>query len=592
MTHIFKTILNMMTYKPKADEPFELLEDSIEGEDKQKPQQNAASQPDKGDSSKKQEGRRETKVPLSVDEWNKAKTREDRSTSGNREGMVSKGYAESLQMMKDEFGVPTNTDVIIREFKVARKRKAFIVYMDGMVDRTFVSDFILRQLMEVNNFTEYFNEEKDACILDYINDNVISAHETGKMKNINNITYQILNGDTALFIDMCDECMVISTRGYEKRSVDKPVTENVIMGSHEGFTENLRTNITLVRKIIKNKSLKTEMMKIGRVNQSYCAILYLEGITNPQLIEEVRKRLQCVDADFVAGDGMLVQYIEDSPFMILPQVLHTERPDRTASFLVEGQVIIMMEGAPFAEAVPVTFFRLLHTSEDSFLRWQYGTFLRYIRVFGVIVTTALPALYVAITLFHQEMIPTELLSSIARSKERVPFPTLIEILMLEVAFELIREGGIRVPGVIGQTLGIIGALILGQAAVAAGLVSPILIIIVAVTGLGSFTIPNYSLGLGLRILRFMYLLLAATFGFYGISMGFFLTGCMACSMKSFGVPFFSPVAPKTKLNPDVLTRMPIWKQKQRPDYLNPLNRKRQKTNVRDWKKSNGGENGS
>lgn len=589
MAGILKTIMNVITYKPKDDETFELLGNDTEGIEGQDTQPDVSTVVNTSNKEKREKKPGEKKTPLSVDEWNKAKNVEVNLPAQNEKGVFLNDYDTNLAEVKKEFGVPKNNDIIIREFKVARRIKAFIAYIDGMVDRTFISDFIIRPLMEVNNFNEYFEHESPGSIVDYINDNVISAHETGKMKSIKNITYQILNGDTALFVDNCDMCLLISTRGYEKRSVEKPITENVVMGSQEGFTENLRTNITLVRKIIKNRNLTTEMLKIGKVNQSLCAIMYIEGITNPQIIKEVRRRLKNIDADFITGDGMISQYIEDNSYMLLPQVLHTERPDRVASFLVEGQVVILSEGAPFAEAVPVTFFRLLHTSEDSFLRWQYGTFLRFIRIFGIIVSTALPSLYVAITLFHQEMIPTELLSSIARSKEQVPFPTLIEMLMLELAFELIREGGIRVPGVIGQTLGIIGALILGQAAVAAGLVSPILIIIVAVTGLGSFTIPNYSLGLGLRILRFVYLILSAIFGFYGISLGFFLTGCMACSMKSFGVPFFSPIAPKTNTNPDIVTRMPVWKQKQRPDYLNSPNLKRQGKVARSWKRKDKGD---
>jgi len=271
---------------------------------------------------------------------------------------------------------------------------------------------------------------------------------------------------------------------------------------------------------------------------------------------------------------MIEQFIEDKPFQIIPQVLNTERPDRAASFIMEGQVIIIGEGVPFVNVVPVTFFAMFHAAEDSFLRWPFGTAIRLIRILGLFLATLLPALYVSLILYHQEMIPTDLLVAFATARENVPFPTIIEVLMLEISFELIREAGIRVPGVIGPTLGIIGALILGQAAVAANLVSPVLIIVVAVTGLGNFAIPSYSLATGIRLIRFGLILSGAFLGFYGVAAFLFIAGCFACSIKSFGVPFLSPISPVTKKNPDIIARMPNFKQKMRPDYLNTPNRKR------------------
>lgn len=581
----FSKIKNLITYKPVIEQPFELLEGSDEGVEREDTPEAANVKVDNSIKSKSEKRIKEKKTPLSVDEWNRQKNAEE-NKSITQKGVVSSDLNTNMDIIKKEFGIPYNTDIMTREFKIARKVNAFIVYLDGMVDSTFISGFIVQQMMDVQNFQDYFIEDQKCSLVDYINDNVLSVHEVGKMKDFNNIIFQILSGNTTLFVDGCDMCLVISTRGYEKRKVERPVTENVVMGSQEAFTESLRTNITLVRKIIKNKNLISEMINIGKANQSFCSIMYMNGIVNQEVVKEVRRRVSSIDTDFIIGNGMLGQFIEDNSLMLFPQILTTERPDRTASFLMEGKVAILVEGTPFSEVVPVTFFHLLQTSEDVNLRWQYGTFLRFIRFFGVFIGTMLPALYVAITLFHQEMIPTELLASIARSKEQVPFPTIVEVLMLEASFELIREGGIRIPGFIGQTLGIIGALILGQAAVAAGLVSPILIIIVAVTGLGSFAIPNYSMGISLRITRFFFIFMASILGFYGVSLGLFITGCIACSMKSFGVPFLSPIAPKTNSSPDLVIRQPIWKQKNRPDYLNVPNQKRQGDNPRGWKNKN------
>jgi len=323
-------------------------------------------------------------------------------------------------------------------------------------------------------------------------------------------------------------------------------------------------------------------LPLGKTAKTECAMVYINGIANPEVVKEVKRRISSLNIDFILGDGMLEQLIEDNHLTPFPQILSTERPDRASSFIMEGQVVILSEGAPFALAVPVTFFHMLHTSEDSHLRWQQGTFLRFVRVFGMSVALFLPAVYAGLTLYHQEMIPTELLASITKARSMVPFPIVVEIIIMEASFELIREGGIRVPGVIGQTLGIIGALILGQAAVAAGLVSPILIIIVAVTGLGSFSIPNYSLAMSIRIIRFIFIISATIAGFYSLSAAIIVFLGLMCNMKSFGVPFLSPIAPKTKANSDIIIQQPLWRQQTRPDFINSPDRKSADYNPRGW----------
>lgn len=491
---------------------------------------------------------------------------------------VSSDLNRNLSQLKKVFNLPENQDVVIRELSIARKFDAFIVFVDGMVDKNTINHFILPQLMDTKKFDSFDGN----CPLDFIIKSVISINQVTKMKDYDKIQKQVLYGLTALFIDGCNESLVMETRGFEKRNVDNPKTEAVVKGSQEAFTENLRTNITLVRRIIKSEKLITEFLPVGKTNNSNCAVMFIEGIANPKVVKEVRKRIQSIDSDFVQGSGMLEQFIEDSPWMLLPQILSTERPDRTASFLVSGQVVIIVDGTPFALAAPVTFWGMFHTSEDSNLRWQYGTFLRIVRFVGLLLAASLPGLYLALELYHPEMLPTTLLAMIEKTRENVPFPAIIEIIMMEFSFELIREGGLRVPGLIGQTLGIIGALILGQAAVAAGLVSPMLIIIVSITGLGSFTIPSYELGVAIRILRFVYILAGSIAGFFGISVAFTVTAGFACAMKSFGVPFFSPVTPRTRVNPDIIIQQPIFKQKMRPDYLNTPDKKRQGSNPRGW----------
>ncbi|MCM8900274.1 spore germination protein [Caldicoprobacter algeriensis] len=486
-----------------------------------------------------------------------------------KNGMVASNIDVNMEYIRQRFSVPKNQDIVIREFNVAKRLKAFLVFVDGMMDKTVINQFVLPQLMDEGNFKEFSQGD----VMDYIIRNVISIYQVTRIKEYSRIIPQILNGVTALFVDGCSEALLIESRGFEKRNIEAPRTENVIRGPQEGFTENLRTNLSLLRKIIKSENLITEILPVGNKNRINCALVYLDDTADPELVQEVKRRIRNIKYDFVESSGMLEQLLEDNPFMLFPQVISTERPDRAASFIMEGQVVIVCEGSPFVMAVPVTFFHLLHSSEDTMLRWQYGTFIRLTRFIGVLIASLVPGLWMALVQFHSEMIPTPLLLSILKMREAVPFPVVVEVLLMEIAFELIREGGIRVPGLIGQTLGIIGALILGQAAVAAGLVSPILIIIVAITGIGNFVIPNYSLAMAIRIVRFFFIFMGAVLGFYGISVGLTILLVLTCSMKSFGVPFLAPFTPKTRRSSDLILRKPLYKELVAGDYMDTVSRR-------------------
>jgi spore germination protein KA len=579
MQKTIKSIMNLFKYKAPADiEGFELLEDTTE----KSKQENETI--DYSSSLTKQEG---LKKPFSIDKWN---NRKNENCKENDVGSsVSMSLSENLDKLKKEFRMPVNKDIKIRGFKISKNMEAAIAYVEGMVDRIMINDFILRPIMTSDRLVSI--EEKsieEDCPIDLIYNYILAVNNIKKTNNlVNDVITNMLNGFTVLFIDGCKECLLIDCKGYEKRSIEKPATETAIKGAQEAFTENLRTNITLIRRIVRNKNLVTENIPVRSTNNFTCAVMFVDGIANPKLIHEVKRRIESINIDIVSSDGMLEQLIEDKPFTIFPQVLSTERPDRAASFLLDGQVVVASEGSPFIFAVPVTLFHLYHTIEDANLKWQFATALRFIRILGIFSSALLPGLYIALTLYHREMIPTELLASIARAKESIPFPGLIEVLIMEISFEVIREAGIRVPGVIGPTLGIIGALILGQAAVSANLVSPVLIIIVAVTGLGNFAIPNYSFATSVRILRFSFILIGYAAGFYGIAACMAIIGANMCNLKSFGVPFLSPVAPKTRRSTDLVIRQPISQQKERSDYLNVLDRHRQQENADAWKNKTG-----
>ncbi|HEY5563507.1 MAG TPA: spore germination protein [Clostridiaceae bacterium] len=494
-----------------------------------------------------------------------------------KEISVSGSINDNLNFIKTAFNFENNKDIIIREFKLQNKKDAFIAYLDGMVDRNIINNFILRPLM---------NDPSSLNTEDSIFERVIETNQAKKLTIQKDVIYGILTGDTAVYLDGKDYYVLCETKGFEKRAVDKPHNEAVIKGSQEAFSENLRTNITLIRKIIKNNNLTTEFLEIGDENRNLCAITYLKGIINPAIVDEVKRRINGIKTDFINGSGMLEQFIEDSPMSIIPTVLSTERPDVVASHIVEGKISIIAEGTPFAIIVPITISALLVSPEDSALRWQYGTLLRIIRIIALFLATLLPGIYIAITTYHQEMIPTELLLAIAIARENVPFPTIVEILLMEFSFELIREAGVRIPGMLGTTIGIIGVLVVGQASVQADLVSPVLIVIIATTGLANYTIPDFSFSTGIRIIRLFFIILGAFLGFYGISIGIVILLSFLVDMKSFGVPFLSISIPKTRKSFNKFIKYPIWKQELRPDEVNPLKLRRQPKVSRRWIQEN------
>lgn len=581
---LLKLLKPIISYKePKNPEGFEFINDASEDSSVVVSEEKI----ENSSSSMKTIEKRKTrniKTPLNLDELKMAKNNQTSKKSFTDKNMDT-NLKSTLERIKKELNIPKNLDIVIREFKIARKTDAFLLYINGMVDNNSINDFLLRQLMN----PELFDDFKEECVIDYIMKNVISISNVIKERNYEKIIKNILEGTTGVFIDKCDECLIINNQGYEKRSVEKPVTENVIRGSQAGFTEDMHTNISLIRKIVKNKNLITEIMPVDKTNNTNCAVLYIKDIANPAIIKEVKRRLQNLNIDFISGSGMLEELLSDSALMPYTQLMTTERPDRAASNIMDGKVLLITDGSPFVSSVPVSFFETLQSPEDFGLKWQFSTFLRYLRFFALFATLLLPGLYAAVTLFHPEMIPTELLNSIVKSKENVPFPTIVEITFMELSFELIREGGIRVPGVIGNTLGIVGALILGQAAAQAQLVSPILIIVIAVVGISSFAMPSYSMGFELRLIRFFLIFLGALVGFYGIAIGLVITLGLAASLKSFGTPYLVPIAPKTKSNPDVITSLASNKQKIRPDYVNPLNRHRAGAITDEWKKGKNGD---
>ncbi|MDA8097771.1 MAG: spore germination protein [Desulforudis sp.] len=527
------------------------------------------------------------------------RTREQRSQTGRLENLISNkvplpgDLKQTRQMLERLFRSPGNADVVIRQFTIGTDPpfQAMIVFYDGLADKATQNYSILQPLMLLPALRPLPGKELVENLTDLIAESLLPGNEVTEVTTYQEVADNVMNGLTVVLVDGQEKALVVETRAWEHRGVQTPQVEAVIRGPQEAFTEQIRVNVTLVRKYLRRTSLVNEFIKVGEMSPAQCSIMYLDDIANPNLVAEVRRRLKSIKADYINESGILEQFIQDQNTPLAPQALSTERPDRVAASLVEGRVAILVDGNPWVLIVPTTLFSLMQAAEDAYIRWPAGTFARAVRYAGMALTMLLPGFYVSVVTYHPEFIPTDLLLAMTGARELVPFPTIVEVLMMELAFELIREAGIRIPGTVGTTLGIVGALILGQAAVAANIVSPILIVVVAVTALGSFAIPNYELSVSVRMLRFGYILLAVFLGLFGIVAGLFVHLALLAGMRSFGVPFLAPLAPVTMAAPDYLWRGPVWEQERRPDYVDPLRTRRQPRVSRGWTRRKQKEDG-
>lgn len=489
-------------------------------------------------------------------------------------------FRKDFKTLKEEFAMGKSGDIKMREFTIRISEKdhdAVIFFIDGLVNKQFVNDFILKPLM-------LKSREIEVSSFRAIGDVLLSQSEYKETNVIGELTFDLNFGSAIMLVDGAKKAYSLDVKGWQHRGVDSPQTERIIRGPNDAFSEQLRENTALIRHLIRNKSLMCREYKVGTVSQTPVSVMYIENIANTSLVEETLRRIEGIDVDYIFAAAELEQLIEDKSVTTLPQFLSTERPDRASRALLDGRIVIIVDGSPFVLILPTTIFELNESAEDSYLRFPYVNMIRTIRWIAFTLSLLLPGLYVAVVSFHAELLPTGILMSIISSREPVPFPSLVEIIFMEISLEIIREASIRVPEASGSTLSIVGALILGQAAVSAGIVSPILIIIVSITAIGSFATPNYYLGLSARILRFAYIFLGATAGFLGIISGLFINILVWTDTKSMGMPMGAPFAPITRKGiPSALFVPPIWKQEERDDYVNARRKVRQSHISRKWK---------
>ncbi|OOC62864.1 spore germination protein [Paenibacillus ihbetae] len=501
------------------------------------------------------------------------------NSSTNDTEALNPDIKSSLEHIRTTLG--NSTDIVIREIPLDEEEKHYIaiLYTDGLADQKIISESIMMVVADISKSLvrkdyDYSQPLDGQKILEKIS---LVNHEIHTITDYKKLFHSLLSGDTIFLIDGLDRGITASTRGWKDRGVMETSAENVVRGPRESFSESLRTNTALIRRKIKDPNLWMETKQIGRITQTDVAIMYIHGIANDKIVEEVRTRLDRIDVDSILESGYIEELVQDKTLSPFPTVYNTERPDVIAAELLEGKIAILVDGTPFVLVVPALFVSFLHAAEDYYQRADISSFLRLLRYLSIFISLLGPSLYVAITTFHQEMLPTRLIFGLAGQREQVPFPAFVEAVLMEVTFEILREAGVRLPKNIGSAISIVGTLVIGQAAVEAGIISPAMVIVVAITAISSFVVPSFNMSIAFRMLRFPLMALAGSFGLFGILVGVIAIILHLCSLRSFGIPYMSPFAPLIpEGQKDSVFRLPHWMLSSRPRLINQTNYKRRK----------------
>lgn len=494
---------------------------------------------------------------------------------------IQSSLEDNKNFIEDLFA--ESSDFVIREFQIEDSVRAIAVFVDGLVDTQLVNE-TLKALMILEGGVEQVITLKETSL---------PVSQVQKTNTYDEFLLSVLSGDTGIVVDNNTTALMLGIRGANIRSISESETEASVRGSKEGFIENLRTNTSLIRRRLKTPHLKMKSITLGKHSNTNVVVTYMDGIVDPATLDEVTKRIQKIDLDAILESGYVEELIQDNAYTPFPQTQYTERPDVICAALLEGRIGILVEGTPFALIVPTTFVMLMQASEDYYERFPIGVSIRWLRYLFLFISLLTPALYVAAISFHQDIIPTSLLLSIAAAREAIPFPVVIEALLMEVIFEALREAGLRLPKAIGQTVSILGALVVGQAAVEAGIVSAPMVIVVSITGIASFTIPRFNAAIAIRMLRFPLIVAASLFGIYGIMLMMLLILGHMVSLRSFGVPYLAPLGPLSVSDlKDVLIRAPWQKMKQRPSFLHTGDQTRMGNQLDKELAQEGGQTGS
>ncbi|SDW19503.1 spore germination protein [Paenibacillus sp. CF384] len=493
---------------------------------------------------------------------------------------LSAKLGETLQMLRSIYD--RCEYVTIHEFVLSNRRNAALIYIENLSGKEAIDKFVLVPLIAESSWLEAGESMKAI-------QEKIPVSKIYTVDQIADVIERVSIGYPVLLVDLEDQGLALGLSQSTNRSIEEPIAESIVRGSRDGFTENLMTNTSLLLRRIRSPKLKMNCIKIGRYTQTDVVITYIDGIADSDLVSEITARLKQIDVDGILESGYLEEFLEGNSYSPFPQFIATERPDVTCSNLLEGRIAILVDGTPFTIIAPTTFFSLLQSPEDYNNRFIIGTMIRWLRYLFIGISLLGPSAYIAILTYHHEMIPTILLLSIVESREDIPFPALIEALLMEVTFEALREAGLRLPKQVGPAVSIVGALVIGQAATAAGLVSFPMVMVVAITGIASFLTPHYTLGITIRMLRFPIMIMAGMMGLLGIILSLILIVVHLSTLRSFGIPYLTPLAPfKPNELKDVLIRAPWWRMTTRPSLAGAINKYRQAPGQRRNKKEGEG----
>ena len=455
-------------------------------------------------------------------------------------------------------------DILIRPMRLGDEHKVdcLMVYIEVAVSNMMLDDSAIGKM--INHFWEIPPEK----IPEFMQNNSLGIADVQKLNDMNEVFGAILSGNAVFFIDGYDKAMKISSRGYPNMGVSEAESEKVLRGSREGFSDSVKTNSALVRKRLRDTRMKVEEYQMGVRSNTVLQILYIDDLVHEELLEQIKERIEEYEIDGVLDSGMLEQLTEEPWYSPFPQYQVTERPDRAALELLNGKVVLLCDNSPSALILPGSFSGFMESSEDWYNRFEMASFLRILRYVALAAATLLPGLYLAVIRFHTQILPTNMLLSFAQAREGVPFSSIAELVLLELSFELIREAGVRIPGALGNAMGIVGGLIVGSAAVEANLVSPIVVMVVAITALGSLAIPNEEFASAFRMLKYFFLFLGGYLGIFGIVTGVYLTVSHLAGLLSFGVPYLTPFVKQSTDNGtgSKIVRVPFKKRWRRPSY--------------------------
>ena len=463
-------------------------------------------------------------------------------------------------------------DIIFRPMKLGQNVSVncFLIYIEVATDNMMLEDSVIGKMLN------HLKEQQEEMIYQAIRENCLGVSDVKELKTIGEAMAAMLAGNVVMFVDHYDKALKIGSKGYPGTGVAKAESEKVLRGSKEAFSESVKVNSALIRKRIRDTSLKIKETPVGKYSNTMTAILYMEDLVYPDTLKKLEQKLDSFEIDGVMDIGIIEELTKDTWYSPFPQYQMTERPDRAAAAVMEGRVVLLSDNSPEALILPMTFNTLFQTSDDYYGHFTMVSFLRLIRFAAAFIAVSLPGLYLTAINYHTQLLPTNLIISLAKARRGVPFPGIVEVLFLELSFELLREAGLRMPGPIGNTIGIVGGLIIGQAAVSANIVSPVVVVIVALTALGSFSIPNEELSGAFRLIKYIMIGLCGCFGLLGLIFGGVLLLTHLASLKSFGIPYLMPFIGKD-LNKggdrkDSVIRFPMRQMNRRPIFARRENR--------------------